>query len=139
MNISDLIKAYPLASFSIMIVSFSVIGYMIVTRYLMEKQIHNIFSKIIFTLTFVCSLSLLAIYLYEISNIQLSSSLWDIILSTLVIICTIVIPIALLLKLPYATKHIKIVGTQSNIPLIAFALITLYLWVLYTCSEQIRA
>ena len=51
---------------------FAFLGYTIVTRYLMDKQIRSFLPKTIFIITFVCSLSLLAMYLYEISLINLS-------------------------------------------------------------------
>lgn len=55
-----------------MVLAFALVGHLIVTRYLMEKQIRNPLPKTVFILTFACSVSLLAMYLYEISHIQMN-------------------------------------------------------------------
>ena len=122
----DLIKEYPISSFFIMTFMFAWLGFLIVTRYLMEKQIRNILPKIIFIVTFTCSVSLLAMYLYEISLIHMSETFWKILLSVLVIMCTVVIPLVLLMKLPYATSKIPICsGIKVRIP--AIIIIIMYL------------
>ena len=139
LSLSELIRQYPQSSFCVMLVLFSIIGYLIVTRYLMEKKIRNFLPKTIFIVTFVCSLSLLAMYLYEISHINLPDSLWDLTLSVLVINCTILIPITLLLKLPYATKQIPIPRTDARIPIVAICLIILYLRLLSVWSSEIKS
>lgn len=133
----DLITEYPTTSFFVMILMFAWLGFLVVTRYLMEKQIRNILPKIIFIITFTCSVSLLAMYLYEISLIHMSETFWDILLSVLVIMCTIVIPLVLLMKLPYATASLPLCsGTRVPIP--AIIIVVLYLKLLSYWSAEIK-
>lgn len=54
----------PLLSFGGILLGFGWVGHLIVTQYLLEKQIRGTLSKTTFTLTFTCSLALLAMYLY---------------------------------------------------------------------------
>lgn len=79
-----------------------------------------------FIITFACSVSLLAMYMYEISHIHMSETLWDVILSTLVIMCTIVVPVLLLLKVPFATYQVPF-GARGRIPVLGAVIIILYL------------
>lgn len=134
---SSLFRDYPVSSFCVMVVAFASIGYLIVTRYLMEKQIRNFLPKTVFIITFSCSVSLLAMYMYEISYIHMSETLWDLILSTLVIMCTIVIPVFLLLKVPFATYQVPF-GSRARIPVLGALIIILYLRMLSVKSTEIR-
>ena len=77
----SLFTTYPISTFCVMTGCFGWLGYVIVTQYLMEKQIRSFFPKTIFTITFMCSVSLLAMYLYEISSIEMGENLWDFLLS----------------------------------------------------------
>ena len=125
-------------SFLFMVTMFAWLGFVIVTRYLMEKQIRNFLPKIIFIVTFACSVSLLAMYLYEISLIHMQEALWNFLLSVLVIMCTIIIPIVLLLKFPYATYKIPI-GSQTKVPVIGIIIVLSYLKMLAYWSGKIQA
>lgn len=120
-----------------MVLIFASIGYLIVTRYLMEKQIRNFLPKTVFIITFSCSVSLLAMYMYEISHIHMSEALWDIILSLLVIMCTIVIPVLLLLKIPFATYQVPF-GSKARIPVLGIVIIVYYLRMLSIKSTEIK-
>ena len=69
----------------------------------MDKRIKGFLAKSIFTVTFMCSLGLLLMYLYEIFQIAIPESIWDFILAILVIMVVIIVPVCLLFKLPYIT------------------------------------
>jgi hypothetical protein len=60
--------------------------------------------------------------------------LWDIILSFLVIMCTIVIPVLLLLKIPFATYQIPF-GSKAKIPILGIIIIIFYLRMLSAKSS----
>lgn len=63
--------------------------------------------------------------------------LWDIILSLLVIMCTIVIPVLLLLKIPFATYQIPF-GSKAKIPILGIVIIVFYLRMLSAKSTEIK-
>ena len=63
-SFTSLFREYPIGSFCVMVTLFASAGYLIVTRYLMEKQIRGMLSKAVFIITFSCSVSLLAMYMY---------------------------------------------------------------------------
>ncbi len=63
--------------------------------------------------------------------------LWDIILSLLVIMCTIVIPVLLLLKIPFATYQIPF-GSKAKIPILGIVIIVFYLRMLSGKSTEIK-
>jgi hypothetical protein len=56
--------AYPNISFFLTFAGFSWLGNTIMTQYLMEKQIRHWQSRVVFLITFSCSLSLLSMYLF---------------------------------------------------------------------------
>jgi hypothetical protein len=132
-SFTSIFREYPIITFCLMVFIFASTGYLIVTRYLMEKQIRSFLPKTVFILIFSCSVSLLAMYLYEISHIHMSETLWDIILSIQVILCTIIIPALLLLKIPFATYQFPF----AKIPVLAIVLILAYLRMLSVKSEEI--
>lgn len=133
----DLIKEFPTISFLMMVALFAWIGYLIVTRYLMEKQIRNFLPKVIFIITFACSVSLEAMYLYEISSIHMREALWDFILSVQVIMCIIVIPIVLLMKVPFATYQLPI-SSSTRLPIFGIINVVVYLEILSYWSAEIK-
>ena len=137
-NVLQVFKQYPGFSFGFMMTLFALLGYTIVTQYLMDKQIRSYMPKTIFIITFVCSLSLLAMYLYQISLIHLSETLWDFMLSTLVIKCTIIIPICLLLRLPFATYRLTFRG-KTKIPIFGIIIIIFYLRILSFWESEIKS
>jgi hypothetical protein len=126
--ISETISLYPTCSFALTMFFFGWIGYLIVTRYLMEKQIRNFLPKTIFTLTFMCSCGLLAMYLYEISQFNIPDLFWDVILSVLVFLCVMIIPACLLFRFPFALYQFKIYG--QKFPVFAVVIIILYFKIL---------
>lgn len=63
MLVSNVVE-YPTASFVLVMAFFAWFGNFIVTHYLIDKQIRNYLSKIVFVITFMCSVGLLAMYLY---------------------------------------------------------------------------
>lgn len=134
----ELVREYPGVSFSSMMVMFAFLGYSIVTQYLMDKQIRSFLPKTIFIVTFVCSLSLLAMYLYEISSIHLSEALWDFLLSMEVFMCIIVIPTCLILRLPFATYQIT-VRKKTKIPIFGIVFILVYLRILAYWEAEIKS
>jgi hypothetical protein len=75
--------------------------------------------------------------MYEISHIHMSEALWDIILSLLVIMCTIVIPVLLLLKIPFATYQVPF-GSKARIPVLGIVIIVYYLRMLSIKSTEIK-
>ena len=64
--------AYPNMSFFFSFACFSWLGNTIMTQYLMEKQISHWPSRVVFLITFSCSLSLLSMYLFEIMAFPIS-------------------------------------------------------------------
>lgn len=120
-----------------MVTIFANAGYLIVTRYLMEKQIRGFLPKAVFILTFSCSVSLLAMYMYEISMIHMNETLWNVILAVQVIMCTVVIPVLLLLKVPFAMYQIPF-GPKARIPVLGVIIILVYLRMLSAKSTEIR-
>ena len=56
--------AYPNLSFFFSFACFSWLGNAIMTQYLMEKQIRHWPSRVVFLITFSCSISLLSMYLF---------------------------------------------------------------------------
>jgi hypothetical protein len=89
--------------------------------------------KTVFIIIFVCSVSLLAMYLYEISLIQMNETLWDVILFIQVIMCIFVVPVLLLLRIPFARYQIPF-GPRAKIPVLGIVIIVLYLKVISTKS-----
>ncbi len=77
-------------------------------------------------------------YLYEISLIDMSDSLWDFMLSVLVLMCTIFIPVCLLFRIPFATYKLPICG-KTKIPIVAITLIIIYLRILALWSTEIKS
>lgn len=118
----------PSLTFLITLGVFAWVGYLVVTRYLMEKQIRSFYSKMVFIATFMCSLGLLAMYLYEISLINIPDIFWYIILSSLVFISLIVIPISLLFKIPMILKQFNL--GKCRVPILAIVAVLAYLRIL---------
>ena len=116
--------------------AFGSLGYYIVTRYLMDKRIKGLLPKFIFTVTFMCSLGLLLMYLYEIFRIDIPETIWDFILAILVIMCVIIIPICLLFRLPYITYQYKI--KTYRIPIVAIIVMFLYFKIIISWSLSIK-
>lgn len=52
--------------------------------------------------------------------------------------CTIIIPIALFLKLTWLTHKINVLGINTQISLVSVALIFLYIYLLLVSSEEIK-
>ena len=77
-------------------------------------------------------------YLFEICHVDISDSLWDIILSLLVIMCIVINPVLLLLKIPFATYQIPF-GSQARIPVLGIVIIVLYLRMLSIKSSDIKS
>lgn len=102
----------------------------------MEKRVEGLLPKTIFIVTFMCSLGLLLMYLYEIFQVEVSETIWDFILAILVIMCVIIIPVCLMFRLPYITYGIKIKGYK--IPLLAIAVIFLYLRIIAFWSSSFK-
>lgn len=67
----------------------------------------------------------------------MSETLWDLILSTLVIMCTIVIPVLLLLKIPFATYQIPF-GSRVKVPVLGIIIIIFYFRMLSIKSVEIK-
>jgi hypothetical protein len=95
------------------------------TQYLMEKQIRHTLSRVIFLITFSCSLSLLSMYLFEIMRFKINHSYWYFVLITLVAMCQVVIPICLIFRLPFAWTG------GLRVPVVGIALSGVYLYFLY--------
>lgn len=116
--------------------AFGSLGFYIVTRYLMDKRIKGFLPKTIFTVTFMCSLGLLLMYLYEIFQVSVSVHIWDFILAILVIMCVIIIPVCLMFQMPYITYTFTIKGYK--LPIIAIIVILLYLRIISYWSNWIK-
>lgn len=56
--------AYPNLTFFLSFAFFSWLGNAIVTHYLIEKQIRHWPSRLVFVVTFACSISLLSMYMF---------------------------------------------------------------------------
>lgn len=65
-------QAYPNLAFFLSFAFFSWLGNAIVTHYLIEKQIRHWPSRLVFVVTFACSISLLSMYLFEIMRFPIS-------------------------------------------------------------------
>lgn len=127
---------YPIESLLFFQAAFGSLGFYIVTRYLMDKRIKGFLPKSIFTVTFMCSLGLLLMYLYEIFQVKISESIWDFILAILVIMCVIVIPVCLMFRLPYITYSFTIKGYK--LPIFAIIVMLLYLKIIASWSNSIK-
>ena len=134
MSISDILAqlavigaAYPSLSFLFTILAACWLGNAIMTQYLMEKQIRHMLSRIIFLITFSCSLSLLSMYLFEIMRFKIDHSYWYFVLITLVTMVIIVIPICLIFRLPFVGYH----SGNFHANILGIGLSALYLYFLY--------
>lgn len=116
--------------------AFGSLGFYIVTQYLMDKRIKGFLPKSIFTVTFMCSLGLLLMYLYEIFQVNVSVHIWDFILAILVIMCVIIIPVCLMFQMPYITYSFIIKGYR--LPIFAIIVILLYLKIISYWSNWIK-
>ncbi len=67
----------------------------------------------------------------------MSETLWDLILSALVIMCTIVIPVLLLFKIPFATYQIPF-GSRARVPVLGIIIIIFYFRMLSIKSGEIK-
>ena len=65
-TLSQIGNAYPNLSFFASFAFYSWLGNAIVTHYLIEKQIRHWPSRVVFVVTFACSISLLSMYMFEI-------------------------------------------------------------------------
>jgi hypothetical protein len=119
--------SYPSLSFLFTIFAACWLGNAIMTQYLMEKQIRHTLSRVIFLITFSCSLSLLSMYLFEIMRFKINHSYWYVDLITLVAMCQIVIPICLIFRLPFVGYH----SSTLKVPVLGIGLSGLYLYCLY--------
>jgi hypothetical protein len=102
----------------------------------MDKRIKGFLPKSIFTVTFMCSLGLLLMYLYEIFQLAVAEAIWDFILAILVIMCVVIIPVCLMFRLPYITYSIKI--WRYRVPVLAVIVIVGYLKILASWSASIK-
>lgn len=134
MSISDTLEylatigtLYPSLSFVFTIAATSWLGNAIMTQYLMEKQIRHTLSRIIFLVTFSCSLSLLSMYLFEIMRFKINHSYWYFVLTVLIAMCEIVIPLCLIFRLPFVDHHF----TALKIPILGIILSLAYLFFFY--------
>jgi len=82
--LKELGTAYPNLAFFLSFAFFSWLGNAIVTYYLIEKQIRHWPSRLVFVITFACSISLLSMYLFEIMRLPISENYWYIVLWVLV-------------------------------------------------------
>lgn len=102
----------------------------------MDKRIKGFLPKTIFTITFMCSLGLLLMYLYEIFQVSVSTHIWDFILAILVIMCVIIIPVCLMFQIPFITYTFTLKGYR--LPIIAIVTIVLYLRIISYWSGWIK-
>ena len=134
--LKETITSYTLESLFCFQLAFGSLGYLIVTRYLMDKRIKGFLPKSIFTVTFMCSLGLLLMYLYEIFRLDIPETIWDFILAILVIMCVIIIPVCLMFRVPYITYRCKI--GRYKIPIVAIIIMFLYLKVLISWTTSVK-
>ena len=127
---------YPNISFFLAIALFCWLGNFIMTQYLMEKQIRHTNSKIVFLITFSCSLSLLSMYLFEILSFKIDRYYWTFSLIVLVSMCEVVIPICLIFRLPFAGYHFKCFSI--NVPIIGLIISSLYLFFFYELTLSMK-
>lgn len=76
-------------------------------------------------------------YMYEISMIHMNETLWNVILAVQVTMCTVVIPVLLLLKVPFAMYQIPF-GSKARIPVLGVIIILVYLRMLSVKSTEIK-
>jgi hypothetical protein len=83
------------------------LGKFIVTQYLLYTQVKTL-PRLIFTTTFMCSLSLLVLILFEIVEIgepELRIRLWYVALLFITFDCIILVPNLIILKMLYLNKR----------------------------------
>jgi hypothetical protein len=92
------------------------LGKFIVTQYLLYTQVKTM-PRLIFTVTFMCSLSLLVLVLFEIVEIgssELRIHLWYITLLSITAICILVVPNLIIFKMLYLNNRKDSQNTCSS-------------------------
>jgi hypothetical protein len=90
-----------------LLVLFAMLGKFIVTQYLLYTQVKTL-PRIIFTVTFMCSLSLLVLVLFEIVEIgtpELRVNLWYASLLCITSICILIVPNLIIIKMLYLNNR----------------------------------
>lgn len=98
-----LCREYPILTYVCLLSLFAGLGKFIVTQYLLYTQVKT-FPRVLFTVTFMCSLSLLALVLFEIVGIgspELRIRLWHISLLFITADCILLIPNMIIFKMVY--------------------------------------
>ena len=99
------------------------------TQYLMEKQVRHTLSRVVFLVTFSCSLSLLSMYLFEIMKFPIGEYYWYTVLIVLVLMCEIVIPLCLISRLPFNSFKFIFLGVQVPVLTLIASLIYIGIFV----------
>ena len=97
------VREFPVLTTFFNLILFGLLGDFIVTNYLMETRLNKL-PRIVFTLTFISSLSLLMLVLFEIGEIgdpAFRIRLWYLCILILSLGCTTAVPTLIFLKLFY--------------------------------------
>lgn len=106
-DIWALCRQFPLITFFSFLVLFALIGQFIVTQYLLYTQVKTL-PQVIFTATFMCSLSLLVLVLFEIVEVgtpDLRIHLWYFSLLGITSLCILVVPNLIIIKMIYLNNR----------------------------------